>query len=490
MNLLIMLQNLKHSWLGLAKLSALRVDWRDVVVLWSAFLISLGSGTLYVYSAYATQLAERLELTASQVELVGLVGSTGVGLMSTVAGVLIDKTGHRIPVALGGTLLFTGYLTIYIAYQHKVASMILLAVSLFGCGFGGTLCFMSTVKVTAVCFPHIKGTATAIPLAGFGLSALFFTLLWTFIKSTENMILSLSLVTSGLAFIHLPLLGLKNYDTAVPDKDHISEEEQFLVEDGENEPGIDEFELEEDSQIKDLVNVVDPREEDRYILKQRAFWELYLLMSCISGIGQMYIYSCGYSVRALFLVHSNLDSALEDTIRSAQTFQVAFISVFNFASRLVSGLASDYLVNKGYQRVWMMEVAAAFCFVAQVLGQVVSSEQYLWMVSIATGNSYGLLFGVFPSIANDAFGTKNFSQNMGWLATSYVLSSFIFNTLFGKIYDSHSDWDDKVKEYVCKLGVRCYSRVYFITMLVAGFSGLWGLYLIHSRRLTKYQRAV
>lgn len=469
------------------------LHWKDVVVLWSAFFISLGCGTLYVYSAYSTQLAERLELTTSQAELVGLIGSTGVGLMSTVAGVLIDKTGHKIPIVIGATLLLLGYFVIYIAYEHRIGSVFLLAVSLFGCGFGGTLCFMSAVKIAAICFPNMKGTATAIPLAAFGLSALFFTLLWAMIDSTENRILSLSLVTSGLAFFHLPFLGIKAKEVNIH---KVSEEEQFLVDEGDLADETQEFELQDNENANSDESRRGSKEvpssrlgnedvEQVYILRRRAFWELYFLMSTISGIGQMYIYSCGYTVRALLLENSDVDNTVQEKIKSAEMFQVALISFFNFASRIVSGSVSDYLIAKEYQRLWLMVVSAIICCGAQILAQFVNSINFLWIVSIATGSSYGLVFGVFPSITSETFGNKNFSQNMGWLSTSYVFSSFIFNTLFGKIYDSHSNWNDNSREFVCKIGIHCYSGAFLITMFVSMVSVIWGFYMIYAKRLLK-----
>lgn len=180
----------------------------------AATLTSLGCGTLYVYSAYSTQLADRLGLSATQSSLVGMCGSVGVSLLGILAGVLVDRTGPFWPTFSGGTLLLTGYMLIFYCYYARVSFLPLLALGSSIAGFGSSLGYSASLKTAALNFPHARGTATAFPISTFGLSAFFFSSLGAllFPGNTSAFLLLLAFVTSGLSifcsfFLYVPLTG-------------------------------------------------------------------------------------------------------------------------------------------------------------------------------------------------------------------------------------------------------------------------------------------
>ncbi|KAI1877141.1 uncharacterized protein JN550_001213 [Neoarthrinium moseri] len=142
----------------------------------AATLISLACGTNYVYSAWAPQFADRLLLSATESNLIGLFGNLGMYSAGVPVGMLVDSRGPRPAVILGSVLLGVGYWPLHTAYNAGHGSVSLMCFFSYLTGLGGCLAFAAAVKTSALNWPHHRGTATAFPLAAFGLSAFFFAL--------------------------------------------------------------------------------------------------------------------------------------------------------------------------------------------------------------------------------------------------------------------------------------------------------------------------
>lgn len=94
-------------------------------------------------------------------------------------GMFIDhqNLGPRPAVLAGAVLLGVGYFPLHQAYDSGSGSVPLLCFFTFLTGFGSCLAFLAAVKTSAINWPKHRGTATAFPLAAFGLSAFFFSFL-------------------------------------------------------------------------------------------------------------------------------------------------------------------------------------------------------------------------------------------------------------------------------------------------------------------------
>lgn len=130
----------------------------------------------YVYSAWAPQFADRLLLSATESNFIGLAGNLGMYSMGVPVGMLVDSRGPRSAVVIGSVLLGVGYWPLHTAYDAGHGSVPLLCFFSYLTGLGGCLAFAAAVKTSALNWPHHRGTATAFPLAAFGLSAFFFAL--------------------------------------------------------------------------------------------------------------------------------------------------------------------------------------------------------------------------------------------------------------------------------------------------------------------------
>ena len=96
-------------------------------------------------------------------------------------GVLVDRRGTRPFVLVGAVLLVSGYFPLHWAYDSAGSSLALLCFFSFLTGLGSCMSFAAAVKTSALNWPHHRGTATAFPLAAFGLSAFFFSSLGGFL---------------------------------------------------------------------------------------------------------------------------------------------------------------------------------------------------------------------------------------------------------------------------------------------------------------------
>lgn len=96
----------------------------------------------------------------------------------------------------------------------------------------------------------------------------------------------------------------------------------------------------------------------------------------------------------------------------------------------------------------------------------VNNPHYLVFVTALTGLAYGFLFGVFPSLVAHVFGIDGLSQNWGTINMAPVVSSNIFNILYGAVYD-HQSVVDPNGEHNCHKGNNCYRSTYWTTFCAA-----------------------
>ncbi|KAI1294472.1 major facilitator superfamily domain-containing protein [Xylaria venustula] len=169
----------------------------------AATTIALACGTNYVYSAWAPQFADKLHLSATESEIIGLFGNLGMYSLGVPIGMFVDSRGPRPAVLAGSFLLGLGYLPLQRAYDAGQGSVPWLSFVSFLTGLGGCTAFAAAVKTSALNWPTHRGTATAFPIAAFGLSAFFFSLVSSvfFPGSAGKFLLLLSLGTFGIIFI-------------------------------------------------------------------------------------------------------------------------------------------------------------------------------------------------------------------------------------------------------------------------------------------------
>ena len=224
------------------------------------------------------------------------------------------------------------------------------------------------------------------------------------------------------------------------------------------------------------------------LLQTPAFWKLFTMLGLLCGVGLMTINNVGNTARTLW--HHFDDSVSHEFMEQRQIINVGTISVFSFVGRLSSGIGSDWLVHHDASRLWTLVASACVSVAAQLVALNLDDPHGLFWLSGLTGLGYGTLFGVYPALVVDAFGSSGMGINWGAMTWAPVLSGSFFNLAYGHILDRHSTFRSGPNghhngESVCNDGKACYQGAYAIT-LAASLVGLcWSLYMI---RLASFER--
>ncbi|KAL8906612.1 MAG: hypothetical protein Q9207_001936 [Kuettlingeria erythrocarpa] len=176
----------------------------------AATVTSLACGTNYAYSAWGPQFAERMDLSSTQSNLIGTSANLGMYGAGIPVGMLVDHKGPRPGVLMGGGLLTVGYFAMHRAYESGPGSVALplLCFFAFMTGIGGASAFSGAIKVSALNWPEHRGAATAFPLSAFGLGAFFFTSIssFAFPDNTSTFLLVLSAGSLGMCYVSVAFL--------------------------------------------------------------------------------------------------------------------------------------------------------------------------------------------------------------------------------------------------------------------------------------------
>ncbi|KAI0075891.1 MFS general substrate transporter [Panus rudis PR-1116 ss-1] len=196
-----------------------------------SLLVALGSGTNYLFSAYGPQLASRLNLTHTRLNVISLAGTIGVYGTAPFMGKLVDTRGPRILITIAFFGLLVGYAGMRQMYvsglpegQSHLSNVGFFA--LLGCGFlsgiGGNGGIMAAMNVSAKSWPdRARATTTGLVLSMFGLSAFIFSAIGHvfFPGDTASFLLVLSIGTSLpmiLGFFFVRPIPLPSSDNDTP----------------------------------------------------------------------------------------------------------------------------------------------------------------------------------------------------------------------------------------------------------------------------------
>ncbi|KAJ9666862.1 hypothetical protein H2201_002996 [Coniosporium apollinis] len=488
--------------------------------------ISLACGTNYAYSAWAPQFAERMQLSATQSNLIGAAGNVGMYASGIPAGLLIDKRGPRPAILLGAIALGAGYFPLKKAYDDGARSMNipLLCFLSFLTGAGSCAAFSASLKISALNWPHHRGTATAFPLSAFGLSAFFFTTLSGFVfpDNISGFLLLLSLGSFCLAFVPLIFIRIlppttqysalptsedrrpslsrrdsnqlhrtKSVQSTYSNEDTQPESDHEAVDTSEGDPdessslmsGPGDVSPEENAGNQETRHSQKPGVTGLALLPRVEFWQLFLMLGLLTGVGLMTINNIGNDAQALWTHYD--DSVSKSFILKRQLLHVSIISFMSFLGRLASGVGSDILVKHLHMsRFWCLAASASVFTAAQLCAIKIENPNHLWAVSSLTGFAYGALFGVYPALVADTFGVQGLSLNWGFMTLAPVISGNVFNLCYGRIYDHHSTVLPG-GERDCPEGLRCYAAAYWVTCASSVLGILVSLWCIRHQHVVK-----
>lgn len=435
-----------------------------VLILLSCTFLGLVCGTLYLYSSYSPQLAKQLQYTASDSSKIALWGTVGTAIAGPVSGAVVDRRGYTLSLLLGALLIILGYGGMKYQFDHQHKLVQLSCFWLFSIGLGSTFINSACLKCCAVSFPSIRGVATSLPLALYGLSALFYSVVASVFYTGRT--------SEFLGFVGMSIIII--YIVCFP---------SVYVADREHK-------LRNASTFKNHQSMEDPEKAfDTYskvgLFKSYKFWMLFAILGSLASLGQMYIYSVGYIVKSLVsfsAIEQHLETLatsdqLDLLIQQQQQLQVGMISIANCIGRILSGILGDIITQSfSMPRSWLLIIPSVGTTFCQFLTS--STQQYsnLPLNSFLVGLFYGFTFCLIPIIVGDIFGMENFSFNWGVACLAPIGPSYYFTNMFGKEYDMNSNEMnllDMSKEggflaasMGCNLGNKCYSDILGITACV------------------------
>ncbi|KAI3406685.2 hypothetical protein KGF56_000531 [Candida oxycetoniae] len=417
-------------------------------------------------------------VSAAPLDSVGrpLCGTVGVAVAGPVSGVVVDKKGYTISILIGGILIITGYIGMKYQLDQVWNNLLLSCYWIFSIGLGSTFINSACLKCCAVGFPSIRGVATSLPLALYGLSALFYSVIAsTFYPGKTSEFLEF--LARSIVIIFVVCVP----SVYIADRDH-------KLKAASNFHGK--------KSIGNEAGVMMMNQKENFLFTSYKFWLLFVITGILAALGQMYIYSVGYIVKALVGYSlSKVDvndksmeflNRVDLLVQQEQQLHVGLISIANCLGRISSGILGDIITQSfGKPRSWLLVIPALGTTISQILCGSIQHYSKLQLNSFLIGFFYGFVFCIMPIIVGDTFGMENFSFNWGMVSLAPIIPSYYFTSLFGEVYDANSNLipDELGKDMQiepvptsvlmtgCNLGYKCYSSVFRLTSIV-GFVAL------------------
>jgi OFA family oxalate/formate antiporter-like MFS transporter len=117
---------------------------------------------------------------------------------------------------------------------------------------------------------------------------------------------------------------------------------------------------------------------------------------------------------------------------------VAVLAVGNGGGRIAAGMLSDKIGRKATMFTCFVFQAALIFLLSRATSQnTLGTIPAMAIVSALIGANYGANLSLFPSIAKDFYGLKNFGMNYGLVFTAWGVGGFMLAYLAGKMYQVH-----------------------------------------------------
>ncbi|KAI9348930.1 major facilitator superfamily domain-containing protein [Zopfochytrium polystomum] len=450
---------------------------RVLISFGASLLCMLSAGTIYLFSAYAPDLARHLSLTQTEVNIVASVGGYGMYLAGPVTGYIADNTAIRPLVLVSAVFLATGYFGMAWTYSGFFPWAAVLSLSVFygfvGLGSSG-VCNATLSAIVRNFRAKDRGMSVGLSLAFFGLSAFFFSQISSLFMSkgdppmldTYSYLEVVGLIVGGLPLLcSLVLVDNKTAErpaaaairrtTTAP----ASETDSLLP---TTSPSSSHTAQPAPSAAASRSTFSPP-----FV---RSLDGLLLLLTFLlaAGPGLMYINNIGTVVDTL--TPPSTDST------PARRLQVSLISIFNCLGRILMGVLSDVLSSRfGVPRMYGLAVGVGLIGVAHAgVAGFATDLAGVTVCTVVMGLGYGSMFAAFPAIVSLLFGASGFGSNWGWFQLAPALGGQLCNILFGAIVD-------RARSDGCS-GPACYSKAFYITAGAALGSSLLMLIVERLRR--------
>lgn len=340
-------------------------------------------GSVYTWSLFNAQLADKLSEPVSRVAFSFGILSLALAVASSLSGKMQERFGIRkVTIASGLMIGISLYLT-----GHATNLIMLYIFAGLLVGFADGTGYLMVLSNCVKFFPERKGLASACAIGAYGLGALAFKYILMYLLTTTGLemtfeiwgfICMVMVIIGGMMMTDAPKQEVKNNNAA----------------------GSRDYTLAE-------------------AMKCPQFWMLAVmfLTVCMSGL---YVIGVAKDIGENY-VHLSMTTAAAS---------VAIIAVGNLGGRLVLGVLSDRIT-----RTKAIALALFVCLlgVCALLFAPASAMSFYFAVA-CIAFCFGGTITVYPSLVSDFFGLNNLTKNYGFIYLNFGIGSFIGSivaSLFG-----------------------------------------------------------
>ncbi|KAG5990507.1 putative monocarboxylate transporter mch1 [Claviceps lovelessii] len=512
-----------HRRRSIRKKKAIRI-----VALVFATLASLCAGSIGVFSLYAPRFQSRLRYTQFQVNGVAIAASVALYLPISAMGYACDRVGVS-PLSLLSAILFgAGYGTAAFVYQrldvqynalkkpHGAGSDWSYPVMIFAficVGSGTCAMYIAAVSTCAKNFGKGKyrGLALAMPITGFGLSAMWLSQFGSrFVYETKadgsrgqvdvfRFFVFLAVLLTAMGVIGTFLLRVVDEDDLIEEAIEELETSGFLDGStllarpqrgygaaGSSQVNDEAREPSKDDDVRWKKNWV-LNAETRRFLTDHTMWPFAIAFLLMVGPSETFINNMGSVIGTL--TPPSAEGFSGDTDSAAT--HVSIFGVTSTFARLLTGTLTDLLAPapdtqhiqlssshhsvSPQQRYTISRVAflllfavlmsLGFIFLAS--GAVQNHADRFWIVSGLVGAGYGATFSLTPLIVTIIWGVENFATNFGIIGMMPALGSTFWGLVYSGVYQAGAkpspalgDGGEDNDDIFC-YGKKCYSGTFW-----------------------------
>lgn len=309
------------------------------------------------------------------------------------AGKCQDKFGPKVTAFIGGLLVSIGLIWISTTPSFLAWVFGFGVLAGVGIGFGYSAATPPALKW----FPPSKtGLIAGLVVAGFGLASVYIAPLSTYLLGIYGV--QKSMLIFGVAFLivvcGLSLLLINPPPGYKPEEKHA---------DGTPKPAAK------------PQNDVNPSA----MIKMGSFYITWLIYFIGAGAGLMVI--------------SSVSGMAKKSLGELAFIAVAVMAIGNAGGRIIAGMLSDKIGRRHTLTIMLLFQ----CVLMLLAIPIVKNSGPIILVLLATfiGFNYGTNLSLFPSIAKDNWGLKNFGTNYGILFTAWGVGGFVMPILHQNLYN-------------------------------------------------------
>ncbi len=345
--------------------------------------INLALGVLYTWSLFKAAIEKDFGWKGDKLNDPYALCCLVFAFAMILAGRLQDSIGPRVTASIGGVLVGAGMLLISTTTSYMLWIIGFGVLVGTGIGFGYACATPAALKW----FPRSKtGLIAGIVVAGFGLAPVYLAPLSEILLKDFGLLRSMLIL--GILF-GLIVIVLSQFLGNPPDG-HAPEEAREEI--SEPNPAFS----------------ADPTPGE--ILTKGSFWLLWMLYFIGAGAGLMVI--------------GSISSMAKKSMGPSAFVAVAILAIGNALGRILAGRLSDSIGRRTTLLVVFL-FQAMLMFLAMAFAGSTSNATVLVAVAALVGANYGANLAIFPSIAKDLYGLKNFGINYGLLFTAWGVGGFV-----------------------------------------------------------------